>query len=193
MTLAVLFFARQIIDLVAGTDGFVGAENVLKILIIAAAITYMGQLLGYTVVALNVQRKMMWGYVLGAVLGTALYFTLIPKFSYIGAASATVAVEAVVFIYAYVLTSTHTKFFPAFTIAGKAFLAAMPMAIFYYFINLQFLLPGTPEVVGRTASWIVEALIGLSIYIILLFVFKAIPKNFLRLLLSKEAPAGIVK
>src|SRR3989344_1491236 len=119
MVIITLFFARPIIDLVGGR-GFADADTVLQVLIFATAILYLGNLLGYTVVALGIQKQMLKGYLLGAVVGLALYFLLIPKYSYFGAAYATIAVELIVFAYAYFLTSRSSAFYPSFSILGKA-------------------------------------------------------------------------
>ena len=166
MIVVTLFFARPIIDLVGGR-GFADADEVLKILIFATAIIYLGNLLGYTVVALNVQKKMLWGYLMGSIAGLILYFLLIPRFSYFGAAISTVAVELIVLTYAYFLTSQTANFFPSFRVLVKAIPAAIPMVALFQYIHLP---------------WIVEIGIGLVVYLALLIVTRAIPKDFFKLL-----------
>jgi len=163
MVIVTLYFARPIIDLVGG-NGFTDADKVLKILIFATALIYLGNLFGYTIVALDAQKKMLWGYGTGALTGLILYFILIPKFTYFGAAIATLIVELIVLIFLYIITSKKAGFYPSFNILIKAFGAAFPMFVFFYFVNI---------------NWIIEALVGLTIYSVLLFVFKAIPKDFI--------------
>lgn len=170
MVITTLFFARPIINLIGGS-GFTDADKVLKILIFATALIYLGNLFGYTIVALDAQKKMLWGYGAGAGAGLILYFILIPKFTYFGAATATLIVESIVLVFLYIITSKEAGFYPTFRILIKAFSAAIPMSAFFYYIDL---------------NWIVEMLVGLIIYTILLFVFRAIPKEFMREIIKRR-------
>ncbi len=172
MVAAVYFFARPIVNLVGG-EIYADADKVLQILIFATAIIYVGNLLGYTVVALNAQKKMVWGYLLGALAGLVLYFVLIPRFTYFGAAIATVVVEFAVATFAYFLTSRQAGFYPSFTLLIKAVVAALPMVLFYHFFHFE---------------WILQALAGLVIYLVGLFLLKAIPKEFLREIFNSKNP-----
>lgn len=174
MVAVVYFFARPIVNLVGGAI-YPDADRVLQILIFATAIIYIGNLFGYTVVALNSQKKMVWGYLSGALLGLFLYFVLIPKFSYFGAAAATVAVELYVTSFAYFLTSKKTGFYPSFALLVKALLAGMPMALLFHFLNFP---------------WIAEIMAGLLVYAACLFALRAIPKEFLLLLLKSPPPGS---
>ncbi|MBI4053862.1 MAG: flippase [Candidatus Doudnabacteria bacterium] len=168
----VLFFAGQIIDVVAG-EGFHNSDKVLMILIFAAGITFVGNLLGYTVVALNVQKKMVWGYFSGTLLGLVLYFLLIPRYSYFGAATATVVVELLVCVWAYRLTSQVANFFPSFQILPKALLAVLPAVALFHFV------PG---------FWVVKLFGGVLSYGICLVLLKAVPYRFLHeLVVRKDA------
>ena len=176
MVIITLFFARPIIDLVGGR-GFADADTVLQVLIFATAILYLGNLLGYTVVALGIQKQMLKGYLLGAVVGLALYFLLIPKYSYFGAAYATIAVELIVFAYAYYLTSRSSAFYPSFSILGKAGIAGTVMALSFYLLKFP---------------WIPEVIIGSAAYLGLLYVLGAIPKSFLQDLLAKRKEAEAI-
>ncbi|PIR96657.1 MAG: hypothetical protein COT91_05340 [Candidatus Doudnabacteria bacterium CG10_big_fil_rev_8_21_14_0_10_41_10] len=175
MIIVTLFFARPIINLVGG-DGFVGADKVLQILIFATALIYLGNLFGYTVVALNAQKKMLWGYGAGAVVGLLLYFVLIPRFSYFGAAFATLAVELIVFIFAYLVTGRASNFYPSISALFKALLAAIPMVGFFYYVQTQ---------------WVAEALSGLAIYTIFLFILKAVPRDFISEVIKKREPVAL--
>jgi len=53
--------APQLISLIAGNE-FLAAANILRILIFAIIALFIGGLSGYTIVALNKQKTMMWGY-----------------------------------------------------------------------------------------------------------------------------------
>ncbi len=159
-----IYFARSIINLVGG-DGFANADQVLQILIFAVAVMYLGNLFGHTVVAVGAQKRMVKGYLAGAIVGLALYVLLIPKYSYFGAATATIIVELVVFLYAYFLTSKVSNFYPTFSIVFKGLLAGIPMVAAYQYLNL---------------NWMIEAVLGLILYAGMLILLKAIPLEFIR-------------
>ncbi len=176
MVLVTIFFARPIINLVGGTE-FPAADSVLRIMIFATAAIYVGLLLGYAVVALGAQRAMLWGYLLGSLSGLGLYSLLVPRFSYFGAAAATVIVQFIVSGYAYFVTSLKADFFPSFRTLGKALLAAAPAAAFYRWVAMQ---------------WSVAAFLGLMIYLAMLLVLRAIPGEFIREIFAarEESPAA---
>ena len=163
------YFARPIINIVGGA-GFPDADRVLQILIIAVAVMYLGNLFGHTLVALSAQKRMIKGYLAGAIAGLTLYFLLIPKYSYFGAAGATIAVELIVFLSAYFLTSRASGFYPSFSILGKAIAGAIPMVLVYQFINL---------------NWIIAGLVGLGLYGGSLILLRAVPLEFIKGLVAR--------
>ncbi|MDP2933012.1 MAG: flippase [bacterium] len=164
MVTVVFFYARPIVNLVGGQI-YADADRVLKILILATAVIYLGNLLGYTVVALDSQKKMVWGYFWGMIIGLSSYIILIPRFSYFGAAIGTVIVEVVVATYAYFLTSKASGYFPTFKILTRALPAIVPTIALFGFVRF---------------SWIPEMLLGMLIYLAGLLVFKAVPMGFFR-------------
>ncbi|MCL5435688.1 MAG: flippase [Patescibacteria group bacterium] len=162
MVVVVCFYARPIVNLVGGGI-YPDADAILKILIFATAVIYIGNLFGYTVVALNSQKAMVWGYFFGTLIGLGLYFFLIPKYSYFGAAIGTLAVETFVTAFAYFLTSKKAGFLPSFVLLFKAFTAGVPMILFFRFLNFP---------------WALEAGTGLVIYFLALLILRAIPREF---------------
>ena len=174
MVAVVYFFARPIVNLVGGAI-YPDADRVLQILIFATAVIYIGNLFGYTIVALNSQKSMVWGYLFGMLLGLTLYFILIPKYSYFGAAIATVVVEIFVTAFAYLLTSKKAGFYPSFALLFKALLAGVPMLLLFSFTHF---------------SWVVEIIIGLAVYTAFLFALRAVPKEFLQQLLKSPPPGS---
>jgi len=169
MIITTLFFAGPIINIIGGSE-FPRADNVLRILIFATALIYLGNLLGYTVVALNAQKKMLFGYLAGAVCGLILYLLLIPKYSYYGAAIATVAVETVVLFFSYTVTSRASNYYPSFSILGKAVLASLPMIAVFYFLKI---------------NWVAEFVLGLGVYLAGAYALKTVPKEFIVAVLKK--------
>jgi O-antigen/teichoic acid export membrane protein len=148
---------------------------VLKILIFATAIIYIGNLFGYAVVALDSQKKMIWGYFLGTLIGLTVYFLLIPKYSYYGAAVGTLMVEVFVAAFAYILTSKQSGFFPSFVLLFKALAASLPTILLFHFLHFP---------------WLIETAVGLVIYFLALLVLRAIPKEFFEQLLKSSSSGG---
>jgi O-antigen/teichoic acid export membrane protein len=132
MIVGTLFLAEPIMVLVAGKD-FAIAAPVLKIIILASAIVFIGTLYGHTIVAIEKQRKMIWAYGITAALSLSAYFLVIPKFSYFGAAWATVFAESLIAIATFWMVTKTTKIWPQFKIIFKALFASCIMATILYF------------------------------------------------------------
>ena len=116
---------------------------------------------------------MLKGYMLGAAVALILYFTLIPKFSYWGAAISTVIIEIVVAFYAYLLIRKAS----GQGISGKVVLSCLPaslaLVISYQLMHLP---------------WILEITVGLIIYALILILNKAVPLDFVKDLLFLRKP-----
>lgn len=89
--------ADDLMGFVAGAD-FAEAGMFMAILMIAAASVFFGTLFGHAIVALGLQKKMIWGYAIDAAVALALYIILIPKFGAIAAAWITVGSEVFIAI-----------------------------------------------------------------------------------------------
>jgi O-antigen/teichoic acid export membrane protein len=84
-----VFFAKFIILLGFGQDYF-GAISVFRILLLLIPAAFINFLVIYTAIALNQQKKLLWGNVGGLVLNIALNVILVPKYGIFGAAIAVV-------------------------------------------------------------------------------------------------------
>ena len=89
--------ARPIIHLVGGVEYGAGVA-VLRILALAVAVIFFGNLGGNAIVALNVQKQGVWIYASGAVFNILANLVFIPRYSYYAAAWNTVATELLVTI-----------------------------------------------------------------------------------------------
>lgn len=141
---------------------FADSGPLLKILIIATGIIFIGNLFGNLIITIGKQRQMVGVYLLVAASGLAGYLYFIPRFSYWGAAWMTVATEALVagLVIALVLRTTATRL----RIGGflKIALASVVMASMLWPIREQALwitLPVAAAVYGiavmglRVVSW----------------------------------------
>ncbi len=161
LVVGTIFLATPVMNLVA--PSFTNADKVLRILIVATATIFIGNLFGNTVVALNKQKTMMWLYIVVAVVSLVGYLVLIPRFSYFGAAAMTVASELMVTIAALVIVGVTSRIWPSFVLFGKSLIAAGVMAIALSFLQ----------------SWNLFLLIviALVVYSVMLFLLRAISKE----------------
>ncbi|MDP3741123.1 MAG: flippase [bacterium] len=167
----VLFFTTEIIDLLRGSEEYLDSPALLQILIFAAATIFFGTLFGYSVVAVNQQKAMIKGYLLGAIIGLFLYFILIPPFAYWGAAIGTIITEIVVAAYAYFLVRKTSGQKISWKIAWLSLPGAIVMVGFFYFIEI---------------FWILEILVGILLYASISILTKAVPFEFVRNILFVE-------
>ncbi len=169
-----IIFAQKIIDLFKGQEHYLDSPQVLQILVLAAATIFLGTLFGYAVVAVDEQKKMIKGYLLGAGVGLVLYFLLIPRFSYWGAAWGTVISEIVVASFAYFLVRQKSGQKISLKILRPTVPALLVLIGFFKFATLP---------------WILEITIGGALYIAALVVFQAIPAGFVREIIFARTPS----
>lgn len=165
------FYAGPVIDLLKGKREYLDSPNLLRILILSAATIFLGTLFGYAVVAINKQKAMIKGYLSGAIVGLVLYFLLIPRFSYWGAAWATLATEVVVASYAYYLVRQGSGQKISLRILPQATPAILALVLFYKFLSFQ---------------WITQIFFGVLLYIGVLLLFRAVPMQFVRELIKRK-------
>jgi len=118
---------RQLMAFVAG-QAFAESGDYLAILMVAGAAVFWSALFGHTIVALGMQRKMMWGYGIDAILSLALYFVLIPRYGAAGAAWVTVFSEVFIAIATAVVVLRVSRARVPAAIVVKAALACVGMA-----------------------------------------------------------------
>ena len=162
VVVTVWFFAEPMIDLIKGKQNYFDSPALLQILILAAGTIFLGTLFGYAVVAINQQKAMIKGYLLGAIVGIVLYFALIPRFGYWGAALGTVVTEIVVCFYAYALVRKASQQKLSVSILLPAFPAILVLILFFKFVEMQ---------------WVLEIVIGGGLYILALVLFRAVPRE----------------
>ncbi|PIU01418.1 hypothetical protein COT68_03335, partial [bacterium (Candidatus Torokbacteria) CG09_land_8_20_14_0_10_42_11] len=166
----VFFFAPQIIHLVSGPD-FEPAILVLRILSLAIGIIFLAALPAHLIVALDQQKKMIWGYLAGAIFAVALDLIIIPFYSYIGAAITTILVEAIILAW-------------SFSLARKAYILPWKKDILWrgLFAGLAvcFLLAFLPKM-----NFILQGLIGALFYLGVLYLIGGLNKETIRTFLLK--------
>ena len=134
MSVGTYFIAKPVMLFIAG-DEFSASIRVLQILIVATSIIFMGNLFGHTIVVIKKQKQILWAYAAIAVISVIGYLILIPKYSYIGAASMTVVSELLITIAAAFVVYRAVKVGPSFVLFGKAIIASAVMGVVLYFMQ----------------------------------------------------------
>lgn len=142
MCVGTIFFAREIMEL-AGGEEFADSNNVLKILIFAVGAIFFSHLFGNTAIACNQQKKIMWVYMVTAILSVILNVLLIPKLSYYGASIAVtvseVFVATVIFILIYLkskVTLNYKIFFKSLASVASMLLVLLVLPKWHFTINV---------------------------------------------------------
>lgn len=177
MVVGVQFLADEIIILVAGSD-FNGAANILRLLILAIAAIFLGNMMSHAVIAVKKQKQIIWIYILTSITSLGAYLILIPKFSYFGAAAVTIYSESLIAILTAIYICRYLKFKLNFTGLLKAMTASFIMAIFLYLKPFS--------VFSNGLNLILSIVVAGLIYVLSLLLLKAFNRNDLKLILSKE-------
>jgi len=172
MVLGTLPLAGDLMGFVAGPD-FAAAGPLLCILILAGAMVFWSALFGHAIVALGLQRKMIWGYAADAAVSLALYFLLIPRFGAPAAAWVTVFSEAFIAAATAVVVLRAAKAAVPLKTLGRSVLAAGIMYL---------ALLGTS---GLHVIWRVT--LGIAVYFVFLFLFGGLPREIIEQLRRPKA------
>lgn len=128
------FVSKDIMVLVAGQD-FSASGAVLKILILAASLIFLGNIFAHAIIAINKQKNIIGAYFFTAITSLIGYFIFIPYFSYFGAALVTIYSELFIALASIYLIKKYTNFVPSVNVLIKAFLASFLMGFFMYLVQ----------------------------------------------------------
>ena len=158
------FLGKPLMVLVAGQE-FAMSGELIKVLLLATVSIFIAALLGYAIVALEQQKRMIKFYAINAVLSIIGYLIFIPKYSYWGAAWMTVFTEIFILVTAAYVVNQTIQFLPNLKIFFKAVAASVVMAIPLYFLaDLHFLI----LLAG-----------GTLVYFVALYLFKGLDKKII--------------
>lgn len=122
------WFAGPIIQLLAGSE-FAPSAPVLQILVWVTAVSFLGAVFTYTVIAAGKQQILVWPYIIATIFNIVANIILIPRYSYLAAAYITIATEFVVTLWAGVLVYRTLKLAAPSPQWMKGILAATGMVI----------------------------------------------------------------
>ncbi|MFZ2804663.1 MAG: flippase [Patescibacteria group bacterium] len=177
MVAGVVILGKHIMTAVAGAD-FAQSGDVLKILMLAVAIIFIGTLSSHAIVAVDAQRKMIWVYIGTAVVTLAGYLLFIPSYGMWAAAWLTVFSETLVAIGATWITLRTSNTSILWSPILKCIAAAIVMGF---------------AIVPLENLWLpIPILAGGGIYIALILLTGAVDKETLRELLTFRKGASTV-
>ena len=152
-----IFFSGDIIGIVSGT-GFADSIPVLKILLVSLGFIFFGHFFNMILVAGNLQKKLMKATIFVAVFNVGANLILIPRLSYMGAATTSLLTELAVVAVTGTLVLRHLSYRPSFRLVGRVTLAALIMAAFLHLVSLPFLVEGFLSVIVYLgALWLLRA------------------------------------
>jgi O-antigen/teichoic acid export membrane protein len=158
-----IILAEPIVLLISGDD-FLPSQWALKVLFVAVSFIFVSNMFGHILISTKYQDPSMAASILGAVANIVLNLFLIPMYSFIGAAIATVITEGLVFIAYLVLTFTFVKRTPRLN-----FLQVFKVMLATSFMTVSLLY--TPQILPLPWDVFVQALIGGVVFTLTLFLF----------------------
>ena len=163
MVFSVLILGDKIMVFIAGPE-FIISGALLKILILAVALIYIGALFGYAIVAAELPKKMIKFYFIDALISIVLYLIFIPLFSYWAAAVITIFTELIITLASYYVLKKYTRLkIIKRPIIVKALLASLLMtAVLIILINQNLL---------------ILVIIGLIVYVWALYLLRCFSKK----------------
>ena len=156
-------FSDKIILIIYGT-AYIPSIAALQTLIFVIPIIFITNLFGNLLGAINRQRILIIITGVSALFNVVLNYILIPKFSYIGASVATVVTEGLVFLLMFYYIS---KYFLRISIKeniSKTIIPGILIFVLVYYLKMNI-------------NWLLAAILGVLIYVFLLFIFKIITKE----------------
>ncbi len=165
LVICTFFFAPEIIHIVSGYN-FDPSIGVLRILSIAIGIIFFSSLPSHLIVALDQQKKMIWGYLVGAIFAVTLDLILIPFYSYTGAAVTTILVELLILIWSFSLVRRAYYLPWQKGIFLRSIIAGVVLILFFI------VFPGL--------NFILRFIAGMALYLTVLYLIGGLPKDILK-------------
>ena len=140
IAIGVILLADKIILLIFGIP-FANSSSVLRILIASIVFTFMSSILLNVLISIDKQKLHTLSTGICAIINVILNFILIPILSYNGAAIASVASNAVLFVAGFYFVSKHLQVLPIHKILIKPAMSGLLMSTFiYYFMDVNIFL-----------------------------------------------------
>lgn len=166
-----LFLSDGIIRLIGGA-GFSESAGVLRIIIFSLAFIFFGNFFNNVLISGNLQKKLMFALGICAIFNISLNLILIPRYSYIGASYTSVATEMLVALFGFYLSKKYLKYTPKIKNVSGMIISGFAMAAFLFVFD--------------SLNFFVLAFGSTAVYLVLLYITKAISKDEVKSIFSKE-------
>lgn len=167
-----IFFSSDIISIVSGS-GFEESIVVLEFLLLSLGFIFFGHYFNMMLIVGNLQKKLMKTLLFVAAFNISLNLFLIPRYSYLGAAVASVLTELLVVAATGFLVYKFLDYKPSFGKIWRVFLAGASMAIFLYEFH-------------GTLPFIVAGFLSVLVYLFALWAVRAVTSQEITELFSKK-------
>jgi len=159
LIIGTLFLAEDIIGIIGGEEFLISA-NVLRILIVALAFIFFGNLFNSILLSANLQNKLMHILSFCAVFNIGLNFIFIPMYSYNGAAAVSLVTEFLVVLLTAYYANKYVDFKFSVRGWGRIFLSGIAMFLFLMiFDNLNFVYAGAGSILAYILFlWLTRAI-----------------------------------
>ncbi len=161
--------AEPVMVLIAGPE-FIGAAPILQILLLATGAIFFGVLFTYMVLVVGRQKALIPSFIVAAIGAILAYIYFIPLYGMLAAAWITVIIEIFIALAAWKVTAKEYVCRPPLISSLKILAASLLMAV---------VLASLP-----ISSVLIQILVGVTLYGILLFAFRALRWSEINHLLS---------
>lgn len=172
--LALGIFSTEILTLIAGPDFAAGAPA-LTILAFATTLTALTFVVRFALIAMDRARSVLYVDAVACAIALIAYFVLIPRYSYIGAALGTTLGEGAILVAMFWSMHRAGLTLPRCPSAMKTLLAGAMAAI------------GIMSLARFDAPWMLSLFVGGAVYIGLLVLLGAIPRELVESLLRRPS------
>ncbi len=170
--LALSIFSPEILELISGPE-FVGGAPALAILGFAATLTALSFMMRFALISLDHSRTVLMADACACTIALVAYFVLIPRYSLVGAAIGTAIAEGAILVGMTWGIRRAGQAFPRCPSAPKTILAGAVAAAVIVALN------------RFEAPWLLALAIGGALYIGLLALTGAIPREFVATLFRR--------
>jgi len=172
MFTGLFLLSHKIMVLVAGPEFYISG-NALQILSLAILGVFWAGIFGHLVVAVNLQKEVLWVYISNAIITFAGYMIFIPKYGMYGAAWMTVFSEWYTAVMVTLVARKNVKDKIDYGFLRKVVLSSVVMGIIIVWL--------------MKLPVLVIIIISVLIYTIMLFATRAVSKNQLKDILSLKS------
>lgn len=176
--LVLLFFSREILTFISG-EAFAAGAPALMILSLAVLLAALSMVLRFALIALDRSRQVLIADACACAAALVAYFVLIPRFSLVGAATGTAIAEAGVLVGMALGLRRAGRPWPRCSSALRTAFAAVVGAVALWLLT------------GLELPWLIAMVLGGGVYVALLALTGAIPRELAASVLRRPRPGGV--